>query len=86
MYFLIFLTSVSPQRRTVAPLVTGYFPFLSLLSPSSLHPSTPTAAAAKSLESSPTLRPHRRQPTRLRRPWDSPGKNTGVGSTPTSEF
>ena len=23
--------------------------------------------------------PHRRQPTRLRRPWDSPGKNTGVG-------
>ena len=21
----------------------------------------------------------RRQPTRLRRPWDSPGKNTGVG-------
>ena len=23
--------------------------------------------------------PHRRQPTRLPRPWDSPGKNTGVG-------
>ena len=23
--------------------------------------------------------PHRRQPTRLCRPWDSPGKNTGVG-------
>ena len=23
--------------------------------------------------------PHRRQPTRLRRPRDSPGKNTGVG-------
>ena len=23
--------------------------------------------------------PHRRQPTRLRHPWDSPGKNTGVG-------
>ena len=22
--------------------------------------------------------PHRRQPTRLRHPWDSPGKNTGV--------
>ena len=35
--------------------------------------------AAKSLQSSPTLRPHRRQPTRLPRPWDSPGKNTGVG-------
>ena len=25
------------------------------------------------------MRPHRRQPTRLIRPWDSPGKNTGVG-------
>ena len=25
------------------------------------------------------VRPHRRQPTRLPRPWDSPGKNTGVG-------
>ena len=28
---------------------------------------------------SPTVRPHRQQPTRLRHPWDSPGKNTGVG-------
>ena len=36
-------------------------------------------AAAKSLQLCPTLRPHRRQPTRPRRPWDSPGKNTGVG-------
>ena len=27
-----------------------------------------------------SVRPHRRQPTRLRHPWDSPGKNTGVGS------
>ena len=25
------------------------------------------------------MRPHRWQPTRLRHPWDSPGKNTGVG-------
>ena len=37
------------------------------------------AAAAKSLQSCPTLRPQRLQPTRLPRPWDSPGKNTGVG-------
>ena len=37
------------------------------------------AAAAKSLQSCPTLWPHRRQPTRLPHPWDSPGKNTGVG-------
>ena len=33
------------------------------------------AAAAKSLQSCPTLC----NPTRLPRPWDSPGKNTGVG-------
>ena len=25
------------------------------------------------------VRPHRQQPTRLPRPWDPPGKNTGVG-------
>ena len=38
-----------------------------------------TAAAAKSLQLCPTLQPHRQQPTRLPRPLDSPGKNTGVG-------
>ena len=38
------------------------------------------AAAAKSLQSCLTLcDPCRQQPTRLHRPWDSPGKNTGVG-------
>ena len=26
-----------------------------------------------------SVQPHRRKPTRLPRPWDSPGKNTGVG-------
>ena len=37
------------------------------------------AAAVKSLQSCPTLRPQRQKPTRLPRPWDSPGQNTGVG-------
>ena len=37
------------------------------------------AATAKSLQSCPTLRPHRQQPTKLPCPWDYPGKNTGVG-------
>ena len=37
------------------------------------------ATAAKSLVESDSVRPHRWQPTRLPRPWDSPGKNTGVG-------
>ena len=36
-------------------------------------------AAAKLLQSCLTVRPHRRQPSRLPSPWDSPGKNTGVG-------
>ena len=41
---------------------------------------SPAAAAAKSLQLGPTLcDPHRRQPTRLPRPWDSLGKNTEVG-------
>ena len=44
-----------------------------------LAPSAAAAAAAKSLQSCPTLRPHRRQPMRLPHPWDSPGKNTGAG-------
>ena len=45
-------------------------------------PETPLlmAAAAKSLQSCPTLCDrHGWQPTRLCRPWDSPGKNSGVG-------
>ena len=45
-----------------------------LIFPGSIHVA---AAAAKSLSDS--VRPHKRQPTRLRRPWNSPGKNTGVG-------
>ena len=32
-----------------------------------------------SLQSCPTLCDPRRQPTRLLHPWDSPGKNTGMG-------
>ena len=42
-------------------------------------PEDSAAAAAKLLQSCPTLCDPRRQPTSLPRPWDSPGKNTGVG-------
>ena len=39
-----------------------------------------TTTTTKSLRSCPTLcDPIDRQPTRLPHPWDSPGKNTGVG-------
>ena len=45
-----------------------------------LQKTSTAAAAAKSLQSCPTLcDPIDRQPNRLPRPWDSPGKNTGVG-------
>ena len=37
------------------------------------------AAAAVASVVSDSVRPHRRQPIRLPRPRDSPGKNTGVG-------
>ena len=40
-----------------------------------MEPAAASPAAAKSLQSCPTLR----DPTRLPHPWDSPGKNTGVG-------
>ena len=43
-----------------------------------IHYKSKIAAAAKSPQLCPTLQPHRRKPTRLPRPWDSPGKNTGV--------
>ena len=45
-----------------------------------LYPPTLTAAAAKSLPSCPTLcNPIDGSPLRLCHPWDSPGKNAGVG-------
>ena len=40
---------------------------------------TNAAAAAVTSVVSDSVRPHRRQPTRLPHHWDSPGKNTGVG-------
>ena len=38
-----------------------------------------SVAAVKLLVVSDSVQPHRRQPTRLPHPWDSLGKNTGVG-------
>ena len=43
-------------------------------------PGASGGSAAKSLQLCPTLcDPHRQQPTRLPYPWDSPGRNTGMG-------
>ena len=63
--------------HSLFPLMFLFQCFLNLWQPMSLN------AAAKSLQSCPTLcdpidgSPP--SPTRLPRPWDSPGKNTGVG-------
>ena len=47
---------------------------------SAAHAASAASAAAKSASvMSDSVRPHRRQTTRLLRPWDSPGKNTGMG-------
>ena len=43
-----------------------------------VHSACLCACLAASVMSN-SVRPHRRKPTRLPRPWDSPGKNTGVG-------
>ena len=66
--------SSQPRDRTslscVSCIAGGYF---------ATKPPGKPYAAAKLLKSCPTVLPHRRQTTRLPCPWDSPGKNTGVG-------
>ena len=46
---------------------------------STVYSAAAAAAAAAAAVVSDSVRPHRRLPTRLLCPWDSPGKNTGVG-------
>ena len=58
---------VSPTGLGRAKLIVLFFPRL-----------VAATAAVKSLQSCPTVQPHGLQPTRLR-PWDFPGKSTGVG-------
>ena len=74
---LYFKGSSWPRDQTWVSCIADSFFFFT-----SEPPETPLlmAAAAKSLQSCPTLCDrHGWQPTRLCRPWDSPGKNSGVG-------
>ena len=69
--------SEQPCRRT-GPIKTGAFHICASIY--LIFSWVRASAAAKSLQSCLTLcDPHRWQPTRLPHPWDSPGKNTGVG-------
>ena len=43
------------------------------------YPDPRTECESEVAQSSPTLRSHGLKPARLLSPWDSPGKNTGVG-------
>ena len=58
--------------------VPSFHPYISNHNSSSNLCSLAAAAAVASVVSD-SVRPHRRQSTRLLCPWDSPGKNTGVG-------
>ena len=74
---MLFLPPFSPSKQHSTPGKQNITDILTCLTICDI---LYAAAAAKSLQSCLTLvRPHRRQPTRLPRPWDSPGKNTGVG-------
>ena len=68
------------KRYIVAIPVTNYLDnVLTLQQLCSLFPCCCWGCCVASVVSD-SVRPHRWQPTRLPRPWDSPGKNTGVGS------
>ena len=74
-FYLIKLIMILRSKKK--PFKYEYFSILKFSSKE--NQSRPAAAAAVASVVSDSVRPHRRQPTRLPRPWDSPGKNTGVG-------
>ena len=72
------------SRPISSSLLPGYFVPTSLRASISLHGNNLLVTLLLLLllshsVMSDSVWPHRRQPTRLLRPWDSPGKNTGVG-------
>ena len=82
----LFLSSVSSLHITTTGLhqssAVAKYPFLLAKAPYSSFPLSPdSCCCCCSVASVPSnsVQPHRRQPTRLPHPWDSPGKNTGVG-------
>ena len=75
--FLFVVHSFSSQQAHLLPKYPIVF-HLPSFPDLSLGPALFLVAAAASVVSN-SVRPHGLQPTRLLRPWDSPGKNTGVG-------
>ena len=58
---------------------TPFFVLVSFIIIYRVSPQKNLSREVKVAQSCPTLQPQRLQPTRLLCPWDSPGKNTGVG-------
>ena len=69
------------QRALSSPMLRNFALFSTTKTQTDSEKTYKTAAAAAAVTSvvSDCVGPHRQQPTRLPRPWDSPGKNTGVG-------
>ena len=75
----VFLEKALIPQEAFCNLVFGWLAGFLFVSFSDSHNNGDAAAAARLLVMSNSVQPHRRQPTRFCRPWDSPGKNTGVG-------
>ncbi|XP_043318701.1 uncharacterized protein LOC122438161 isoform X2 [Cervus canadensis] len=80
------LEASPPTPRKQTPPLTGALTpaeqreaLLDTQAGSGHHHANPTPCCKVLSVVSDSVRPHRRQPTRLPRPWDSPGRNTGVG-------
>ena len=68
-----------PGIKAVSPALSGRFLKIGPSGKSSLYFILFLLLLLLLLSRSDSVRPHRWQPTRLRCPWDSPDKNTGVG-------
>ena len=83
-YFLIFFPIAYLEVHCIYPYIGGRFPQILFLNSNNFVWSENTlymllcAVASRSVISD-SLQPCGLQPTRLLCPWDSPGKNTGVG-------
>ena len=75
-------TNISIQKQNITDkrwtYINGKYKVRQIITKTMGHIHTLAAAAVASVVPN-SVRPHRRQPTRLPRPWDSPGKTTGVG-------
>ena len=72
------VSSHTASDAAAPPTPHSYTSCVSVCVLSRLLPLLPLLLQVASVVSD-SVRPHRRQPTRLLCPWESPGKNTGVG-------